>query len=63
MIAIPNVRTETFHVIGRVGLDLPVPEKGKSVRVAVSDVVILGAGLLDGLQEMDCLFGGKNHRC
>jgi len=56
MVVIAHVRAEPLDVSRCVGLDLAVTQEGKAVAVAVSDVVVFQPGLLNRLEEMDCLF-------
>jgi hypothetical protein len=56
VITVPHVRRQTLHIALDIRLHLPIPQEGEAILVAVADVVVFVAGILDSLQEMNRLF-------
>lgn len=60
MIVVAHICAQAFNILRDVCLDLAVTNVREAVAVAVSDVVVFKAGLLDGLEEVDSL---SNETC
>lgn len=55
VIPVSHVRAQPLDALGRVGLHLAIAKECKSIVEPISDVVVLEAGLLDRLEEVNCL--------